>query len=162
MKEIPLTHGAVALVDDADYELLSQWRWHVSTNGYARAMIKDAGAFRGVYMHRLIMGMAKEDKRQIDHVDRQKTNNQRSNLRICTHRQNHYNIGVRRDNAVGLKGVSWSASNRKWVSSIKVDGEQKWLGSFETPEQAHAAYRSAAVEYHGEFVNLSNVVGGSK
>lgn len=87
----------------------------------------------------------------IDHIDGNKSNNAISNLRIATQRQNTANQKRRRTNTSGFKGVRWDPRMRKWASGITVNGKTIHLGFFASPEDAHAAYAVAAVEYNGEF-----------
>ena len=85
MKEIPLTRGKFALVDDEDYEWLSQWKWYCSTTGYAVRGCKN----RILYMHREI---AKTKPGMLtDHINRNKLDNRKENLRFCSHRENMKN-----------------------------------------------------------------------
>jgi hypothetical protein len=91
---------------------------------------------------------------QVDHVNRIKTDNRISNLRLATNSQNKYNIGKRSTNTSGYKGVSLVKKTGKWFAKICVDGKQIGLGHFITPEEAHAAYCAAATKYHGEFARV--------
>jgi hypothetical protein len=90
----------------------------------------------------------------IDHIDGDETNNKIFNLRDVTRSQNNMNRKNRSDNLSGLKGAR-RRKNRDgsfvWVSSIWIDGEQKYLGRFKTPEDAHAAYVAAAEQNFGEY-----------
>lgn len=89
---------------------------------------------------------------EIDHIDRDKTNNSLVNLRCATRRQNNCNVGRRRDNTSGIKGVQFR--KRRWLAYISVDGCQTYLGSFRTADAATAAYRDAAVRTQGEFATF--------
>lgn len=152
MKEILLTRGAVAFVDDEDYPTLSKFNWHVSGSGYAsRNLPVKNGRSGQESMHRLLMRLMKGDSREVDHIDGNKLNNQKNNLRICRRHENQRNKSVRKDNKIGFKGVV--ASKRKFKSYISVSGKTKYLGCFKTPEEAHEVYCLAADLLYGEFAN---------
>ncbi|WP_174958564.1 AP2 domain-containing protein [Burkholderia aenigmatica] len=153
MKEIALSRGLVALVDDEDYEVVSRYKWTATTNQYAYRTESDDGRQVGFAMHREIMGLSPDDPRDVDHRDGNTLNNQRKNLRVCTHAQNTCNRKMSRRNTSGYKGVTWSKRDQRWQAQIMIGGKQKWLGLFDAPETAHQAYRRAAVELHGEFAN---------
>lgn len=92
---------------------------------------------------------------QVDHVNRKKTDNRWVNLREATKSQNGFNKGPMSRNRSGFKGVSWNAKRGKWYAFI-VDGQgQRYLGSFDSAEQAHAVYSEAALKYHGEFARVA-------
>ena len=163
MKTIPLTRGYVARVDDEDYERLSKRSWYVKFNpstGAPYAVYKQKVTEPGrknitVYMHREVLGI-NPDEGIVDHIDYKDTlNNQRSNLRKATLKQNQGNTGPRRDNKSGYKGVSWYASGKKLVAGMTQNGHHKHLGYFSTREEAARAYDSAAKEYFGEFAYLN-------
>ena len=102
MREIPLTQGKTALVDDEDYEGLSQFRWFAHKNGktFYAARSMNPGI---VKMHRFILGVV-DPKIEVDHEDCNGLNNQRSNLRRATHGENQHNRGLYRNNPSGYKG----------------------------------------------------------
>lgn len=157
MKEIPLTRGLVALVDDSDYDVLSSFKWRVSIHGYVVRTVGHPEAptrKRHLPMHRFIMGLCFGDKFYVDHIDGNPLNNQRNNLRVCTPTQNQYNRKIGSNNKSGFKGVTVSESENRWRSQIKVNGKIIYLGTFLTPEAAHEAYCAAALKYHGEFANF--------
>lgn len=159
MKEIRLTKGLVALVDDDDFEWLSKFKWCVAGPGYARRRGKKSDGERegkNIYMHREIMGLVDGDRIEVDHIDRNKANNQRSNLRVCTHSQNHCNIGARSHNRSGFKGVSYSKAKGWWIATVSKDGAHKRFAGFKTPEAAYAKYCEEAKRLHGEFANVSD------
>jgi hypothetical protein len=87
----------------------------------------------------------------IDHKDGEKNNNKIGNLREATKSQNQFNRKAAKRNRTGFKGVSWCNTRNKWRATIVAHGVWKNLGVFERPEDAHAAYRDAALELHGEF-----------
>lgn len=151
MKVIPLTQGKFALVDDEDFDSLVTVKWRYMRDGYAARSIRINGKQKYEAMHRRIIGISRDDARHVDHKDGNKLNNQRSNLRICTDAENHRNALLRSDSTSGFKGVS--RSKGRWRACISFEGKQKYLGIFESPEEAHAAYCKAADKYFGEFAN---------
>lgn len=88
----------------------------------------------------------------VDHVDGNPLNNTRENLRLATHAENARNTKLRKDNKCGFKGVR--KSRNKWRATITVHGEAKNLGSFDTAEEAHDAYKFAAEFYFKNFARL--------
>jgi hypothetical protein len=145
MKEIPLTKGAVALVDDADYEHLMQWSWCFD-NGYAmRGFLNDNRKQVHRYMHHELMPDIEFGVRVVDHQDRNKLNNQRHNLRYVTQKQNTMNRSPARAN--GLVGVRFIARNpaNPYHAYISVNRKQKHLGYFPTEIEAAVAYNTAAL-----------------
>lgn len=157
MKEIQLTRGKVALVDDEDFEWLNQWKWHVSKYGYAmRHFILQDGKRTKKYMHRQILELEKGDGKFVDHIDGNILNFCRSNLRICSKPENNRNQCIRKNNTSGFKGVCWHKASRKWMAHITGNGNYQYLGLFHTPEAAYAAYCEAALKQHGEFANFGD------
>lgn len=102
-------------------------------------------------MHRIILnpprGMFS------DHIDGNPLNNQRENLRICNHNQNNFNVGIRKDNKSGFKGVRFR--DNRWTSRIRINNKEYHLGSFLNKIEAAIAYNEAAIKYHGEFARLN-------
>ena len=146
---IPLTRGAFALVDEADFERVSHYNWHLTKNGYA------ASSHR--LLHRFVMNAGPKDK--IDHRNNEaKLDCRRSNLRLATHSQNLHNRPVQKNNAsAGMKGVSRCVTTGRWRARIKVAGKNVWLGRFATKEEAARAYDEAARRLVGEFAYGSEV-----
>lgn len=162
MKEIPLSNGGVALVDDEDYErVVAMGNWQRLTNRkgiYVGRCIKQ-GNKRQRYgllgLHRFILNPATRE--QVDHIDGDGLNNTRANLRIATAQQNMWN---RRKHKVGhsiYKGVSrfTSAIARPWSASVCLNGSMKALGRFATEEAAAHAYDDAARKHFGEFARVN-------
>lgn len=161
MKEIQLSKGYVALIDDEDFEYLSQFRWYLKPDKnhfYAHANIKDlsTGKYKPTLMHRLIMKVNKTHM-HIDHIDMNGLNNQKSNLRICSNSDNSRNRTKTRDNTSGYKGVHWTQKNKKWRAMIVVNGKTIHLGYFKDLISAAKAYNEAAVKYFGEFANINKI-----
>jgi hypothetical protein len=163
-REIPLTRGLVAIVDADLFGWLSQWKWKAERNKsgqwYARRLERGPAPRRHVYMHREVLGLSPDDPRMPDHIDPKLTLfNVRSNLRIATKSQNGANKAVSAKNKLGIKGVHLKRGKPGWrdrfVAQIKVAGKVKFLGHYDTPEEAHAAYCQAAKEAFGEFARFS-------
>ena len=158
-REIPLTKGFVAIVDAADYSWLSCLKWHAHITYcavYAVAAVRHSdGQYRNVYMHRLIMGLKRGDRRKVDHIEPSETlNNTRGNLRVCSHMQNQANRRSNKNNTSGFKGVTKSPTKGKWLAAITLSYKNVHLGTFSSPEAAHEAYCKAAQEHNGEFARF--------
>lgn len=154
--EIPLTKGYVTLIEGADQDLASLL-WHVSTHGYAR---RNGGPpdYKNVFMHRLILermlGRQLVKGECVDHINVDKRDNRRSNLRLATKSQNQRNQGLSKKNTSGFKGVAFDKARGKWRAAIKYGAAHKFLGRFDTPELAYEAYCKAALQFYGEFANF--------
>lgn len=153
MREIPLTRGAVALVDDADYPWLSQWKWQVSPKGYASRTSGSKGNRKHISLHRFIMDAP--NGAEIDHINRNKLDNRRCNLRFVTREQNMANRDKRKQGTSAYKGVRFRASISKWEARIKCNRQEIYLGCFTSEIEAARAYDRAALEYFGEFARLN-------
>lgn len=152
MKEINLTQGKVAIVDDGDFDWLSKWKWTYNQNGYAVRNVKQGHKQTRIYMHRAIMNAG---RLKVDHKDGDTLNNQRQNLRLCSQSQNIQNSRKRTDNTSGHKGVTFHRASGKWAASICTNGRRLHLGLFDSIEDAVVCYQSAADKYHGEFACTS-------
>ena len=136
-----------ALVDPEDFEWLNQYHWDHLSSGYARRTTSRAkGKKRSVvYMHRQIMGLEKGDERQVDHINQDKLDNRRSNLRIVTQAQNLQNVGARKGARSRYRGVM--PNGKTWTASY-LDNH---IGSFETEIEAAAA----AAQYRHEHIECA-------
>lgn len=171
MKQIPLTQGKFALVDDEDYEFLMQWKWQAHNDlpkKYRGNEIDRWYVWRSqwnkqtkqqdiIRMHRLIMSAPKD--KIVDHIDGNGLNNVRTNLRLCTQAENNRNRRkfVCSSNRSKFKGVTFEKrSNRSpWKARIKVNGKDLYLGHFASQSDAARAYNIAAMKYHGIYANLN-------
>jgi len=141
MKKILLTQNQLALVDNADYEWLCQYKWQAlkaKYTFYAQRHIKIDGRCTSVSMHRVILGLKFGDGKEIDHIDGNGLNNQRSNLRICSRSENNDNRPCR------WKGFYRRNTDGKFIARIQLRGKRKWLGSFTFWPDAQKAYNLAA------------------
>lgn len=162
MKEISLTNGYIAQIDDSDYEAViaaGPWFAELVRKGeivYASRNYKVASGKRGlIRMHRFLTNASPNDL--VDHRDGNGLNNQRFNLRLCNKTQNQ---GNRRKTYVKncsskFKGVFWDKSRNKWLAIIGIGGKQKNLGRYFCEEDAARAYDSAAKDYFKEFALLN-------
>lgn len=150
MKEIKLSQGKVALVDAADFEYLNQWKWSYSC-GYAQRA-DEAG--KKVYMHRQLLNCPAE--LFVDHVNRNKTDNRRCNLRIATRAQNTYNAKVPRHNTSGLIGVNWDKAKNKWRAYCSVNNKSITIGRFTCKQTAIEARDAYIKNLRGEYARLNN------
>lgn len=163
--EIKLTRGQVTLIDDQDADL-ADLKWYAMFapaygNGgmfFAGRSVQDNGKAHTRYLHRLILarvlGRELSRKEQADHINGNPLDNRRDNLRLATSSQNNANKGLRKDNTSGFKGVHFEKHIGKYRAQIKHAGVLRRLGSFDTPEEAHGAYCTAAREIWGEFANF--------
>lgn len=162
-KELKLTQGYVALVDEGDYEMLVRFKWsaHVKKrkdgsvlNVYAVRGERRGGVSHPVLLHRALLGAQRGV--DIDHIDGDGLNNTRGNLRVCSRSQNNHNSRLRPDNTSGYKGVAWSKASRKWRAYIAIStGERRHLGLFSSAVAAAGAYDLAAMKYFGEFARTN-------
>jgi hypothetical protein len=162
MKKIPLSQGKFTLVDDADFEWLSQWKWHAKRDTNTFYAVRNTEYLidngikkrRVVQMHRQILGLT-DPKIYGEHWDGDGLNNQRSNLRPATNSENQKNKKPRGTSK--YLGVSWSKSSRKWISHIAINGKAKHLGLFTDEIQAALKYNEYARIHHGDFARLNEI-----
>ena len=153
MKIIYVSRGGDMIVDDDVYEWASKNRWHVDSKGYARRKQRYGPRKENkthiIRLHRLIIN-APEDM-QVDHINGNKLDNRRENLRLCTNAQNCQNQTKRKTNTSGYKGVCFHKKTNKWTAAISVNYKRIYLGLFNTAAEAGKAYSEAAKKYHKDF-----------
>lgn len=159
MKKIRLSKDKFALVDDEDFEWLSQWKWHIKKNESGKfyairyQYLDYLETTKRIFMHRIILKASNLVK--IDHWDGNGLNNQRYNLRFATTSQNAMNRGKQKNNKSGYKGVCWSTNKNKWQTSIALNSKNIWIGRFSNIIEAAKAYDQKALELFGEFAVLN-------
>jgi hypothetical protein len=155
-----------AVVDDADYDRLCRWRWHMTEKGYVARWIKVQVTGRGLpgqhggktkrkrmFMHREVMNAP--DGALVDHRDGDPLNNTRGNLRFATRAQNAQNTQKRRQGRSGYLGVWLDEASGRWKAAIQCNRVKRSLGLFDTAEEAARARDAAALALHGEFARLN-------
>ena len=160
MKKIPLTRGQFALVDDCDYERVMEYKWvfqpHQNPRYTPYARRRRNAENPHASMHRFILNAL--EGMEVDHIDGNGLNNQRANMRLCTHAQNNRNSQF--NNKHGMKGVAFIPNRRafkKWISKITADGKMKTIGYYWTMKEAAVAYNEAAIKLHGDFARLNQI-----
>lgn len=150
-----LNNGEEFLFDSEDYEDVSQHVWSSdASDGYAVTRING----KVLSLHRFILAHYQElEELEVDHINREKLDCRKSNLRTCERRQNNYNQGRRKNNTSGYKGVSWNTQASKWQCQIQHNKKNQHLGFYETKEQAALAYNKKATELFGEFAYLNEI-----
>lgn len=154
MKEIKLTQGKVALVDDEDFENLNQCKWFAMKHGrtfYAGRAIRVSGKRNTQSMHCLIM-----NGKGIDHIDHNGLNNQKSNLRFCTSSENSMNRRKKQNCTSIYKGVSFFKRDKIWRAEIEINYRHIRLGRFVSEVEAAQAYNKKAIELFGEFAHIND------
>ena len=141
-RRIPLrrrdgTIVAYALVDAADYEWLNRWRWCLDSKGYAARGERRAGKQRHIRMHRQILGLEHGDSRQGDHINLDRLDYRRENLRIAPRgaKDNQQNVPSQAGTS-RYRGVTWNKECRKWQARVTLDGKNHYLGLFDDEVEA--------------------------
>jgi len=160
MKEVRLTQGKVALVDDEDFKELNSHNWYTQkcgggSNTYACRWIRPQAKGRQVriFMHRQILDIA--DGIEIDHIDGDGLNNQKENIRECSHQGNSFNRRKIKKTSSVFKGV-WR-EDKKWRAAIRHNDKLIHIGRFVLEADAANAYNLAAIEHFGEFARLNEI-----
>ncbi len=144
-----------AIVDDCDFESMSQFKWYLHTGGYAVRNVEIENIGRKVLlMHRSICSLDYGDRRVVDHINGNKLDNRKINLRVCHRMENARNQILKCTNTSGYKGVSFVPSRNSYIAYITANNKRKTIGYFKTPELAHEAYKTFAQQYHGSFANF--------
>lgn len=161
MRTIPLTKGKVAIVDDEDYEWLSEFKWHYReswSSAYAARTLYLGGGrsnpkrYKTLPMHHAIMPPPKGYI--IDHANRNSLDNRRANLRIATRSQNSMNR-YQKLGSSKYKGVIWRKERNKWVAKIYANRKPRVLGTFDSEIAAAQRYDEEARKVYGEYAALN-------
>lgn len=145
--EIKTSKGETILVDKQDYDLVSKLNWYVNKVGYAANDSKPRKL-----MHRFLLQFPTSG---VDHINGNKLDNRRANLRLCNQSQNSSNARLRSSNTSGYKGVSWDKKARKWSAFVTKDYKHIFGGYFNTPQEAYERYKELASEHHGVYARYA-------
>lgn len=155
MQTIPLSQNKVAIIDDEDFRWISQTKWFCHHG--------NAETKRTIGGRRVIISMAREimkcpEGRVVDHINGDKLDNRKTNLRICTQAENTRNRGMSAHNSSGFKGVTFNKGVKRWIACIRLNGKNKHLGCFDSPEDAARAYDMAAEKNYGQFARTNRTM----
>lgn len=160
MKEIKLTRGQVAIVDDEDFDSLNKYKWYALKipHGYyaVRNITSGVGQQKKLKMHRVVMSVT-DPCIKVDHMYGDTLDNRKSQLRICSDSENKRNQVKSRVEVLTSKhkGLSYRKAKDKYDVRITIDRRVIHLGSFKDETDAAKAYNDGAIKYHGEFARLN-------
>ena len=146
--------GDVFVIDSWVFNKIRTHQWSQSGR-YFTTTIKG----RRVLLHRFLLGVEDEKNIYVDHISGNTHDNRISNLRLCKHNENMKNQRLNITNTTGYKGVARHSKSNKFVAQISADGKHVYLGLYDNPKDAAAAYDKAALLYHGEFARTNNMMG---
>jgi hypothetical protein len=140
---------AYALVDAADAEFVGRWTWRLDAQGYAgrgERVGGRTGPYTHIFLHRELLGLPRGDQAIItDHINRDRLDNRRANLRALLKASNPQNVPSYRGASSQYRGVSWMKRNRKWIAYVQIEGKQHYLGLFVSEDEAASAAKAARV-----------------
>lgn len=141
-----LPNGNSFLFDADDFEVVKQHKWSIENSGYVHTTIKQ----KHVRLHKLLLDSGKF---VIDHINGNRSDNRKCNLRLASPCQNACNQKISKKNKTGYKGVSWNHKRGKYESNIGYQGKSYFLGYYDSPIEAAKSYDKAAFKFFGEFAN---------
>lgn len=151
MKKLLLHNGERTIVDNSDYEHLSRFNWYLSTCGY---VVRKHGKTT-IYMSRSLIKPA--PGKHVDHINGDKLDNRRDNLRMASISQNQMNRAKSDNKSSRFKGVCWDKSRLKWIVHLKKNKKVLHLGRFAKEVEAAKAYNVAAEKHFGKFAKLNKI-----
>lgn len=158
MKLLPLTQNRFAIIDDEDFDRVSQYKWQFDNYGYATRVKHISGSKKNrilqhFSLHRTIMNCPKG--KQVEHINGNSLDNRKENLRFSTQHQNSMNKGISKNNTSGFKGVCWNKRKNRWMVRLGFNYKELFLGYFDDLEEAVKIYNQNAIKYFGEFARLN-------
>lgn len=156
MRLVQLTRGKYAIIDSEDFSAVECYKWNYSNSGYAKTAVPHPtikGRQSYLYMHTLLMSTPKG--MHVDHKDGNSLNNQRSNLRLCSHADNMRNSKIPKNNTSGYKGVGFLKRSGRWNACIYFMNKRIHIGNYTNKDDAARAYDTKATELYGEFARLN-------
>ncbi len=151
-KKTVKVEGHSVTMDEADYNKLPNKRFFL-TCGYCYIPLKVNGKHTTTSIHRFIMQTPKD--MVTDHINGNKLDNRRENLRICNQQENARNADKKSRNTSGYKGVFFHKRDKRWFTQICLNGKMVWGGGFKTKEEAAKKYNELATVYFGDFARLN-------
>jgi hypothetical protein len=149
IKLIKLTKGMFAIVDDEDFDIVNSIKWNYS-HGYA-SRNKGCNGINHRFMHRFILNY--DGSLQVDHINGNRLDNRKENLRIVTNQQNQFNRNKNKKGGTSkYKGVYFNRDNNNWRARICLNGITYNIGSFKNEEEAFSAYKNKASKLFGEYI----------
>ena len=130
--------GKTAQVDSSDYAQVTKYRWYLDIRGYS---YKKGLNKNRLFMHQFIMGAYPDGKPEIDHIDGNKLNNRRGNLRFCTRAENSNNRRKYKNNTSGYKGISWNKQAKKWQCRLCFNSKAHYIGLYSDIKEAIIAVK---------------------
>jgi hypothetical protein len=149
MKYIKLTKGKRTIIDDDDFDRVSKKKWNFDGR-YAMGWHNG----KHIRLHKFIMG--EKDNLQIDHINEDKLDNRKCNLRFCTRSENIHNKRSSRKNTSGFRGVCWDKERNKWMAYININGKRKTIGRFLDKNEAARMYNNFVIMYYSDSRWLNN------
>ena len=155
--QIPLKQGQFAIIDNEDFNLVKDYKWHLKKERYTyyvRANIRlSSGKYKMIRLHRLILNLSNSEI--CDHINGNGLDNRKINIRIATHAQNNANRKKAQKKSSKYKGVCWNKERNLWQANIYLDQKTINLGCFANEEEAAKVYNSSAVKLFGAFAKLN-------
>lgn len=150
--QVFFNNGGHFFIDAEDLEKVKKLTWFASKRGYPAAHLpQNKGRSRQICIHRYLLDFP--EGYDVDHINGNKLDNRRSNLRICTHQENMFNQRIKSNNSTGFKGVSKNKATGRYEAYVHHSGKKHYLGLFDTPQEAAIARKQAAFTLFGEFAN---------
>ena len=151
--KVALTKGQFAIIDDEDLDRVSQHKWYFSSHGYAATNVGGKTHHRCLYLHHYVLGVTSNKQRYIDHINRDKLDNRKSNLRSVTPRESRLNIKTK-GKKVPFRGVNlYTATKRKAKYMVSIN--RTFIGYFKDPIHAAMAYDIWAKDLYGDMAYLN-------
>lgn len=151
--ELKTRKGETFYIDDEDYPIVQGRAWYITKRGYVATSIRKDGKVNNVNLHRLLIKT--DGNVDVDHINGNKMDNRRTNLRICTHQQNSCNQKKRSTNKSGYTGVSFFKATGQYEAYIWCNYKKIYLGLFDSAVEAAMARDKAALIYHGQYARLN-------
>jgi hypothetical protein len=142
------------IVDDEDFEIFNKYRWFISEDGYVRHIFNTKTKILVSYLHRKIMNCPKG--KMVDHINHDKLDNRKENLRIVSNSENQMNQKVRKSSSK-YKGVYWNNHCKNWISQLKCKNKLFYLGIFNSEVEAAKVYNEKDKELFGKYAKLNEV-----